>query len=104
MERKTVVYIAGPITGVEKYWEAFEKAEDEILAIGCIPLSPSRLPVGLTEEQYMRISLATIDVVDAVYFLPGWAHSKGARLEYEYSAYKHKLIFTEMSRLKEELE
>ena len=28
-ERKKVIYIAGPVTGVEKYWEPFEKAQDE---------------------------------------------------------------------------
>ena len=25
---KSVFYISGPITGVERYWEAFEAAED----------------------------------------------------------------------------
>lgn len=34
MERKKVIYIAGPITGVERYWEAFEKAEDSIIHPG----------------------------------------------------------------------
>ena len=34
-----VIYIAGPITGVPKYHEAFEAAEDELSAKGFVPLS-----------------------------------------------------------------
>ena len=100
---KKVIYIAGPITGVKRYWEPFEKAEDVLIALGYIPISPSRLPTGLTEEQYARINFATIDAADAVYFLPGWAHSKGARLEYEYCRYINKTVFENLKRLKEVL-
>lgn len=103
MGDQKVIYIAGPITGVERYWEAFERMEDELIALGYIPISPSRLPVGLTEAQYARINLATIDIADAVVFLQGWVHSKGARLEYEYCGYTNKLIFEDTNRLKEVL-
>lgn len=103
MENKKVIYIAGPITGVDRYWEAFEKMEDELIALGYIPISPSRLPVGLTEAQYARINFATIDIADAVIFLQGWFKSKGARLEYEYCGYTNKLIFENTNRLKEVL-
>lgn len=84
MGEKKVVYIAGPISGVENYWEAFEKAEDELQAAGFIGLSPSRLPWGMTREQYMRICFAMIDSADAVLFLPGSYVSEGALLEYSY--------------------
>ena len=86
MDKKTV-YIAGAITGVTKYWEAFEKAEDELVAIECIPLTPTRLPRGMAKAQYMRICFAMIDSADAVYFIPGWADSEGARLEQKYCEY-----------------
>ena len=80
-DRKKVVYIAGPITGVDKYWEAFEKAEDDLSALGYIPLSPAHLPEGMTNEQYMRIDTAMLDSADAVMFLPGYKGSLGAMLE-----------------------
>lgn len=101
MERKKVIYIAGPITGVDRYWEAFEKAEDELLAHGFIPISPSRLPIGLTNAQYAKINFATIDAADAVYFLPGWEESKGAWVEMNYCLYTGKPTFTSLDFLTE---
>lgn len=100
---KKVVYISGPITGVERYWEAFEKAEDELEAAGFIALTPTRLPKGLTNEQYMRIDLAMIGAADAVYRLPGWDISKGAYLEHLYCCYTNKLAAGSIETLKEVL-
>lgn len=100
MDKKKIIYIAGPITGVERYWEAFERAEDELIALGYIPISPSRLPVGLTNEQYARINFATIDVADAVLFLPGWDESVGARLEQQYCRYTQKPMFARADLIK----
>ena len=101
MERKKVVYISGPITGVEHYWEAFEAAEDIVEALGFIPLSPSRLPKGMSKEQYMRICFAMIDSADAVLFIHGWGKSPGARLEWEYCIYTDKPFATKSHLLKE---
>ena len=103
MNRRKVIYIAGPIKGVERYWEGFERAEDELIALGFIPVSPSRHPVGLTAEQYARLNFATIDVADAVLFLPGWQKSKGARLERDYCIYTEKPFFTDPFLIKEVL-
>lgn len=83
-ERKKVVFISGPITGVDKYWEAFEWAEDMLSGLGYIPLSPAHLPYGMTEAAYMRISLAMIDGADAVAVLPGAHKSRGACIEMDY--------------------
>lgn len=84
MYDRKVVFISGPVTGVDKYWEAFEQAEDDLTALGYIPLSPSRLPDGMSEAAYMRICLAMIDSADAVLFLPGAEGSKGSRVEWAY--------------------
>jgi nucleoside 2-deoxyribosyltransferase len=87
MDQKKVVYIAGPITGVERYWEAFEHAEDILLGLGYIPLSPAHLPNGMTNAQYARMCLAQIDSADVVLLLPNYTESFGARLEREYCCY-----------------
>ena len=101
MENRKAIYISGPISGVERFWEAFEKADDELLGLGFIPLNPSRLPCGLTRAQYMKINFATIDAADAVYFLPGWEDSKGAKLEMDYCLYIGKPIITSLEFLAE---
>lgn len=103
MSRKKVVYIAGPITGVEKYWEPFEAAADELQAEGFIPLTPTWQPPGLTNAQYMRTCLPMIDSADAVLFLPGWDDSKGARLEWLYCNYIGKPSYMTINWLKEAL-
>lgn len=90
METKKTIYLSGPIAGVAKYWEAFEKVEDQVMGLGHIVLSPSHLPEGMTNEQYMRICFAMIDCADAVLFLPGSEGSDGAMLEYKYCQYTKK--------------
>lgn len=85
-----VVYLAGPITGVPKYWEAFEAVDDYLTARGWIVLSPARHPQGLTNADYMRMDFAMIDTADVVFFLPGWENSEGARLEKHYCEYTGK--------------
>lgn len=89
---KTVFYISGPITGVERYWEAFEAAEDALVAQGHIVLNPAKLPDGMTKQQYMLINIAQITAADVVYFLPGWQASEGARLEHAYCEYIGKAV------------
>ena len=85
--QKKVVYISGPITGVEKYCEAFERAEDDLTALGYIPLSPAHLPTGMTNAQYMQICTSMIDAADAVLLLPGCIDSHGSKVEHRYCEY-----------------
>lgn len=103
MEKKKVIYIAGPITGVPRYYEAFEAMEEEISGMGCIPLSPSRLPEGISNEKAMQICLAMINAADAVIFLDGWENSNGARIERDYCFYINKPTFTDPVFMREVL-
>lgn len=98
-----IVYLSGPITGVPKYWEAFEKAEDFLTSLGWAVLSPAKHPQGLTNEQYMRIDFAMIDVADVVFFLPGWSGSAGSKLELNYCFYTEKPVAFDIDKLEEVL-
>ena len=101
--RIKAVYILGPITGIERYWEAFEEAEDDVSALGYVPLSPSRLPYNLSNEQRMRISFAMIDAADAVLLLRDWYRSSNATLERDYCYFTDKLISTDLAAIEEAL-
>lgn len=99
MAGKKTIYLSGPITGVPHYWEPFETAEDLVEGLGYTVITPTRLPQGMDNSQYMRICLAMIDSADAVLFLQGWSKSAGARLELAYVNYVSKpAVFMEYSK------
>ena len=83
MERsKGTVYLAGKISGDEKYKVKFETAERALIAAGYHVCNPAMLPqTGFSWEQLMRMSGAMLDECETVCFLPDWIHSKGAILE-----------------------
>lgn len=88
-----VIYIAGPISGVDDYKRNFNQAENALLVRGHIPLKPSWLPKELTNERAMRVCLSMIDQADGVLFLPDWQYSLGATLEHDYCKYTGKPIY-----------
>lgn len=90
------IYIAGKITGEPKYKEIFKVAEKDLLESGHTVMNPSILPLGFTQEEYMHICYAMIDVCDSVYMLSNWKESKGAKLENKYALEQGKLVTYEV--------
>lgn len=84
------IYIAGKITGDPDYRAKFADAQRQIEAQGHIVLNPATLPEGMKPKDYMRICFAMIDVADEVWFLPRWAESEGAAIEWRYCRYAGK--------------
>ena len=82
-------YISGAITGTDDYMERFAKAEKELTECGYSVINPAkvnaRLPDDTTYEEYMKMSLAMLDMCDYIYMLNGWQNSSGACLEYQYA-------------------
>ena len=81
--KEQIIYIAGPITGVDGYKKKFDEVEFELRLAGKTVLNPATLPLGLkSHASYLRICLPMLDECDAVLFLQGWRKSKGALTEY----------------------
>lgn len=81
------IYIAGKITCDPGYKAKFEAARAELERQGYTVLSPSVLPVGLTDADYMHICFAMIERADAVTFLPDYTESRGGMLEWMWCHY-----------------
>lgn len=83
------IYISGKITGLHPEVAAglFEQAAQQIRAAGNVPLNPMEIwpqDAGWQWEDYLsdnvRFLLKTN--VNALYMLPNWQESKGARIEH----------------------
>ena len=72
MKNVKAIYIAGKITGYPQYKEKFQRAEETLKGWGYVVLNPAVLPAGLTQEEYMHICYAMIDVAETVFFLNNW--------------------------------
>ena len=84
------IYIAGKITGNDRYRRQFLNAEIDLCIedISRTILNPADTVAricGLEHHEYIHICKAMIDVCDTVAFLPNWKESKGAVKEHEYA-------------------
>lgn len=78
------IYIAGPMSGLPDFnYPAFNALAAEMRAQGFHVENPAENPVPEcgTWAGYMRMAIAQLVTCDAVYLLPGWRKSKGARVE-----------------------
>lgn len=88
------VFISGKITDNPNYREEFAQAEKMINSYsGLVALNPTILPLGLNNRDYMQIGLQMINNSDAIFMLPNWTESSGARVEHSYAKYLDMLIF-----------
>ena len=79
-----IIYISGPITGVENFAQAFGDKALELRRQGHTVINPCDAfggEDGLPYETYMRFHIHTLLTVDAIHMLPGWKSSRGARFE-----------------------
>lgn len=82
MENRKIAFLTGPITSnLEGYHEEFRLGKRLAEKAGYIVLSPDVLPLGLTQADYMRITLAMLESADTIVALKGWSSSTGAQIE-----------------------
>lgn len=96
------IYISGPITGTNDYLERFAKVQQELTEQGYSVINPaavnSMLPKDTGYEEYMKMSLAMLDMCSSIYMMKGWERSRGANREYGYALAKNKIIMKEVDR------
>lgn len=79
------IYIAGPMSGLPEFnYPAFNRAAAMLRAQGHHVENPAENPAPACGSWagYMRLALPQLCKCDAVYMLPGWRGSKGARVEH----------------------
>lgn len=85
------IYIAGPISGTTDYNERFSDAKKEISRKGHQAVNPLDIrilietegPKAISYGQTMTICKALVGACDAIYMMPGWQKSNGARQEHD---------------------
>jgi hypothetical protein len=80
------VYLSGPMTGIANWnFPQFNKAAQELRARGDMVSNPAEYGAdpALSWAACLKRDIKDLVDCDILYQLPGWEHSRGARLEYE---------------------
>jgi len=80
------IYISGKISGLDldQAEEYFELYENQIIEIGHEPVNPMKVHANKICPEwldYMRADIKALMDCDAVYAMPNWRQSIGARIE-----------------------
>ena len=86
------VYISGAISSDPNYREKFSRIKEQLESKGFEVITPTILPEGLTQEQYLHVDYALIDICEGVYFMKDWKTSPGANKEHLYARLREKII------------
>jgi hypothetical protein len=78
---KNKVYIVGAISGDKNWKEKFKKAAGVFNSTNLIIMTPLDYPEGLTQKEYMQLSVQNVFLADWLYVIPGWENSKGTKAE-----------------------
>ena len=93
------LYIAGKMGGEPDHnYPAFHRAAKLLRDMGYEVFNPAETDGGDTSqprEYYITKDIVMLSQVDAIYFLPGWIRSEGAKLELAIACQREIPIFFE---------
>lgn len=79
---RTRLYVCGPMTGIAEFnFPAFNAAADRLRAAGYDVVNPAEFGSEDDWATCLKRDLGYVVQVDGLALLPGWADSRGARLE-----------------------
>ena len=85
-QTKGIVYLVGPISSnLDGYQREFSIARELVRGAGYTTVDSTFLPLGLKENDYMRIALSILEAADTVVALKDWTKSQGAMIEWAYA-------------------
>ena len=93
-----LIFISGPISGIDNYEDNFNNAEEYLKSWGFINIiNPTKimkaLPKGIEYEKALKIDLAMVEQCKYIYMLNGWQDSNGANQEIACAAQEGLIIF-----------
>ena len=93
-----LIFISGPISGIDNYEDNFNNAEEYLKSLGFINIiNPTKimkaLPKGIEYEKALKIDLAMVEQCKYIYMLNGWQDSNGANQEIACAAQEGLIIF-----------
>ncbi len=90
-------YISGPMRGRPNFnYDLFNEVEKVLVGQGWNVLNPTRHFDGdqsRTPAEYMKLDLVDVIEADALFMLPDWQDSEGARLEYQAAKFLGKQFY-----------
>lgn len=96
MERSMILYLSGPITGVDNYQEIFRTARGRLAAMGYKVINPAEmigvLHEGASYEDFLDIDLALLAKADVLVQPPDWEGSRGANRELGFALGTDKIV------------
>ena len=85
-KQKEIIYISGPVDGVENYEKNFKKAEEDFTEAGYKVVNPANIDVtGMSREEILDMDLKLLRECDSICMLKGWQQSCGANREYGFA-------------------
>lgn len=80
----TRIYLSGPMTGIEDFnFPAFHAKAAQLREAGFDVVNPAEIQTDTTAswEDCLRQDIAELVTCTGIHLLPGWQHSRGAKLE-----------------------